>query len=363
MISTPHTLHVFNPSHDEALAADDSFYYPSKAAREMGIKWGALPMLWAADGDAVLLPDEATAEGTERAVEEGIRFVRNADLKRDFWEGIARIEPWGWDLTLRQQLRRAGAPEHLLPTDKALEAIRQLSSRETTAKALPLLRAKLKELGVPTVGESVIAKSAEAVAEFLQAHQGGMVKSLWSCSGRGVFQVQPSPNQSCQRRIERLLREQGAVEIEPVYKGATNFALEFEAVEGKVEYVGISLFGTNNSGKYTGNILLPQERLETMMTAYGNNANLFPILPNACAEVLTGILGSDYTGPLGVDMMWVKEEKGLVLHPCIEVNLRRTMGHAAVALTRRGWDKKQIPAQWGNLFVLPTALSSQEKDV
>ena len=34
----------------------------------------------------------------------------------------------------------------------------------------------------------------------------------------------------------------------------------------------------------------------------------------------------------GVDMMVVKGERFL-LHPCVEINLRRTMGHVALALT------------------------------
>ena len=36
-----------------------------------------------------------------------------------------------------------------------------------------------------------------------------------------------------------------------------------------------------------------------------------------------------YQGPFGVDMMIAEEQ----LHPCVEINLRRTMGHVALALT------------------------------
>ena len=34
-------------------------------------------------------------------------------------------------------------------------------------------------------------------------------------------------------------------------------------------------------------------------------------------------------------MMVVRRDQGFALHPCVEVNLRRTMGHVALALTRR----------------------------
>ena len=51
-------LHIFNPSHDEALAANDPYYYPSVAARKLAETWGTLPMIWAEEGDAVLVPSE-----------------------------------------------------------------------------------------------------------------------------------------------------------------------------------------------------------------------------------------------------------------------------------------------------------------
>ena len=36
-----------------------------------------------------------------------------------------------------------------------------------------------------------------------------------------------------------------------------------------------------------------------------------------------------YVGPFGIDMMATKEG----LHPCVEINLRRTMGHVALAIS------------------------------
>jgi hypothetical protein len=47
-------------------------------------------------------------------------------------------------------------------------------------------------------------------------------------------------------------------------------------------------------------------------------------------------LAGHYVGPLGVDMMLVRQTDGtLCLHPCVEVNLRHTMGHVALHLSRR----------------------------
>ena len=58
----------------------------------------------------------------------------------------------------------------------------------------------------------------------------------------------------------------------------------------------------------------------------------------------------DYRGPFGVDMMVVKENSQLSnhqdcqlkLHPCVEINLRRTMGHVALALSPKDDDVRKV---------------------
>ena len=49
-----------------------------------------------------------------------------------------------------------------------------------------------------------------------------------------------------------------------------------------------------------------------------------------------GVLLKDrYAGAFGIDMMVVRRDDGdgFLLHPCVEINLRRTMGHVAISLT------------------------------
>ena len=46
-------------------------------------------------------------------------------------------------------------------------------------------------------------------------------------------------------------------------------------------------------------------------------------------------LKDQYTCVFGIDMMVVRRDDGdgFLLHPCVEINLRRTMGHVAISLT------------------------------
>ena len=56
------TLHIFNPDHDEALAAGTPFYTPTRAAHAMAQKGARWPHLWSEAGDYVLLPNTEAQE-------------------------------------------------------------------------------------------------------------------------------------------------------------------------------------------------------------------------------------------------------------------------------------------------------------
>ena len=118
---------------------------------------------------------------------------------------------------------------------------------------------------------------------------------------------------------------------EPFFDKEKDFGMEFYAGEdGSIRYLGLSLFHTAN-GAYTGNILATENKKREMISRYISIELLDSIKENICSSLPT-ILTGGYTGPFGVDMMVVKGERFL-LHPCVEINLRRTMGHVALALT------------------------------
>ena len=340
-------LHVFNPSHDEALAAHSPYHYPSTIARRLQAEWGALPALWASPGDAVWLSDEAE-KPSEAEWCRGVRFVRRKDLlKPAFWKGVEGIDPWGWDAVLRQQLRRCGAPGSLLPSDSDLDTWRMLSSRHTTSALLPRLRTALAEAGWPclTVGRSQVVVSVAEALSVAETWGGAVAKSLWSCSGRGVFRVSASPSVNDINRLARLVKEQGGVELEPVYVPMADFALEFEALSsGKVLFRGPSLFTTSQSGAYSANMVAtPPELFAELQRRGGPSDDEAAVLASVCEKELSSFIAGRYVGPLGMDMMMVEGAGRALLNPCIEVNLRRTMGHMAHDLAKRKLKLDELP--------------------
>lgn len=327
-------VHIYNPSHDEALAINREQYCPSSAARRTGEKFWDIARQWAAPEDVILhLPDDGSLRG---AVFCGVEGHEKGAADFD-WNVVTTIEPWGWDRHIVGVLRKLGAPERLLPSLERLDRIRDLSSRRTTVRVLEHLRCKPLCAGVLSA-ESRWCTAEEEVHDATVAFGGvAMLKQPWSCSGRGVWRTtmdelsaEGSPASS---RVRKTLREQGAVEAEPVYDRLADFAMEFYADhDGGVRYEGLSLFDTHDSGAYKGNAIAPQDELQRRLEALApasllNDEGHLPLIyikERLCKAL--SLLLADYTGPLGVDMMLTPAG----IHPCIEVNLRNTMGRVAI---------------------------------
>lgn len=138
------------------------------------------------------------------------------------------------------------------------------------------------------------------------------------------------------RWIENVIAQQGSVVIETYCHKVKDFGMEFESDgKGQVRYLGLSLFHTQN-GAYVGNILASEDEKEEMISRYIPVDLLNQTRVKICA-VLGELYRNRYAGPFGVDMMIVRgnDDRHFLLNPCVEINLRRTMGHVALALSKQ----------------------------
>ena len=319
-------LHIFNPEHDLALAANLANFTAPHAGRQLRTDLGHIPALWAGTGDCVLVDDVTFAEKTFRRLMHRPfnRFVEKQEIGRLPLKGIA---PWGWDLALRAYLRRQGVDAALLPSDQQMADIRDLSHRR---HAMELLR-RLQQTG--TTGESLFLETPEMVVRRLEQWPQMVIKAPWSSSGRGVRFIDNAISDQQRGWIAHVIEQQGGVMVEPYYSKVKDFGMEFESDgEGRVTYSGLSLFHTAN-GAYTGNILADESSKMEVITRY-IPVDLVEKVKSVICHRLGLLYNHRYQGPLGVDMMIVArdDKRGFLLHPCVEINLRRTMGHVALSI-------------------------------
>ena len=306
---------LFNPSNDMALAANLRQYTPPRHIQQM----------------------EADLTGLARFWDEG---------------------PWGWSLATKQYYLRKGIPERELPTDEWLAEHRRLSSREFAVayyqKLTPLFSPRdggripilpcqahfcfsLNEVQSSmfrsaTTGDACVAQRSKNV-------QCSILKSPWSSSGRGNIVVREPVEKFDQlllRRIQKIIQEQGGIVVEPFYTDKElDFAMEFWVDGSSTRFLGYSVFSADEMGHYGGNYVESQDELLRRIS-----------LPNELLQRLIDyhqreLSRLSYRGPVGIDMMRLSDGR---VHPCVEINFRRTMGLLALALYNKGITGNQLLA-------------------
>lgn len=337
-------LHIFNPEHDLAMASHLANFTAPHAGRALRADLCFLPGLWAEEGDAVLVDDADYAAKAFR------RFLTAARLRRPMpqWltkqelahSDISVVEPWGWDKAIRFQLERNGVKSSVLPSPDEIEVIRNLSHRRVAAETLRNIQME------GTTGESFECSTSDEIWEIINSYGQVVLKAPWSSSGRGIRFVdvmgkkEKEQAQNVRGWVKNTLQVQGSIMVEPYYNMVKDFAMEFYSDGmGQIDYLGLSLFHTAN-GAYTGNILATEEEKKEILSHYISIDLVENIKVNVQA-VLGQLFRDKYCGPFGIDMMVVasrpqKTGRGPednLLHPCVEINLRRTMGHVALCLS------------------------------
>ena len=336
-------LHIFNPGHDIALAANDEKMTAPHAVKQMQTDLGFIPALWADNCDYILVddPNNTISNNEYRRYIHNVKYINWNDLREIDKEKL-EVSPWGWDKMIRYKLSIAseGKLDGYMPDAMQLEKIREISGRNWASENL---LTNLLNCDKTCVGESVAVDDYNKLINVLDKVDNGLayqyvLKAPWSSSGRGLRYVDlqnEGINEHLQGWIKNVIRKQGQVMVEPYYNKIRDFGMEFIAhTNGEIEYLGLSVFSTLN-GAYMGNILTTEEEKEKLLSRY-INAEILVEIRNTITFIMNGKLRGIYSGPFGIDMMIVNGGK---IHPCVELNLRRTMGHVALDLTRKMTEK------------------------
>ena len=334
--------HLFNPEHDLALASGLERFTPPAAGRGMRTDLAFIPALWADDGDIVLVDDALRAREMAKPLDKwlaDVEWVQLSDSRTVSGKtrnGVV-VRPWGWNMALRFQLIKCGVDSRFLPSGEQVGKVRTLSHR---ASSIPLLQT-LVQKAEGVVGERVEVRQASELDVMARRWGQFVVKAPWSSSGRGVRFASQWPQSNLGGFVRNVIQRQGSVVVEPFYEKVSDFAMEFVADgDGQATFQGLSLFHTVN-GAYVGNWLASEEEKRLRLAQYVDLTTLDNVASLIASEVGLWCKGC-YQGPFGVDMMVVSAEGGYRLHPCVEINLRRTMGHVALALSAADVDGERV---------------------
>lgn len=323
-------LFLFNPDHDLAMANHDVNYMPPASARQFSTDLALFPAWYAGVSNAVLAP---SAYNLSFLNEMRVRFPQLASLLTEAEVAMVRnvdFAPWGWDSAVYKRLIRLGVPPYALPSPDGLSVIREKSHRMQAVALLGRLQfSRCCGEAFYMTELSELKKYVESRACLLKAPLSGSGKGLNWC--RGVFT--PHIADWC----KNVIRQQGGVVAEPHYDKVVDFAMLFYAdAEGRVQFTGYSLFRVNANGSYDSSLLATDADIEACLTGYVPLSVVHEVR-EALGKELAGLVDGVYTGYLGVDMMICRFDDlfGYRLHPCVEINLRMTMGVASRIIHNR----------------------------
>ena len=259
--------------------------------------------------------------------------------------------PWGWSAYAVRRLLKAGVTDSMI--DRAgidIARVREISHRRSS---IAVTEAVLKEIdfdeyGLEKPDVPYESRSFDEVMGLTGHYKDGIyLKSPWSSSGRGVVKADLADMGKYRGRIDGTIKSQGSVMVERAYDKTADFAMLFHSDGGKVRFVGYSRFFNARTTAYGGNMLASDGKIKTdlgelLFSTDSMTANLFfERLEAVFPAILTRILSGDngrlcYKGYLGVDMMVTRDSCGSpMIVPCVELNLRMTMGVVAHELYRR----------------------------
>lgn len=335
-------LHYFNPGHETAVLNGSPYYMPPANVVMMQRDLAFLPAWYASPEDWVITSQAVSATFRESLFSRFGAFAHSFTLEEIVAQSASLPEmvacPWGLSpqsIRIYEQLKE-DTTWQLLSVPPYDETYGRLCGRQTAALCLRSLLSVL-----PQEDKRLIPRfrsSLEEIETILRSEKEKFViKAPYSSSGRGLLWVAGALGETDKQWIAGVLKKQGTVSIERALRNRQDFAMEFYSDgEGNITYEGLSLFDTGTQGTYKGNFLMSQPEIKKRLSTF-IDVEVLEEVKESLTYTLQDIVGYLYRGYLGVDMMIYDAPDGqsFRIHPCVEINLRYTMGLVALKLHQR----------------------------
>lgn len=321
-----------------------SRYTFTKEIRQMRHELAPLLALLAHPSDLLYIPPSADGK-----IPAQLRTAEGREVKPEELPSVLQVELWGRDPHILKELT---ACPLLTQTELLLPAITptflRLSHRRV---ATGLLRYLIKQGDYPasllplwieagTDREATIERLSLAIQEVADRQAGSpdqlLLKRPFSSSGRGVLPL-PLPAQA--KHLDALagsILRTGSCSLEPFLAVREDWAIEYQRTpDGVVQFFALSHFETLATGRaYAGNLLASPQKLWQDLSSQLEEGQLERLITLHEHWLTEELRDSDYTGFIGIDLFLYEVGGQLLLHPCVEINLRTTMGvlaHVAFA--------------------------------
>ena len=322
-------IYYFNPGHETAILTESKHYQAPNPVKKMQEDLSFLPA-WYADYESIILTRSVLPKhfmDSIRQVDCNVLPVSISELGnyREILSG-QKVDLWGISPQAIHFFETISKKHDLnlqIPTWKPI--YKNLSSRFFSVECL----AHLIE-NIPEISGEILPVFYSDIDEIRKINESSLhkllIKSPFSSSGRGLLWLEETTiSRSSEQIIRGMLKKQKIVSTEKVLNKTMDFSMHF--CENR--FIGYSLFTTNVKGAYEKTLLASQERIITEITSF-IDPDLLEKVKMKLISFFRETIFPDYSGNIGVDMMIYQSEGKYFLHPCVEINLRKSMGYLAI---------------------------------
>ena len=337
-------IYLFNPTNDFAIGNGSSHWQPNKILQKMEADLSSLPMFFARNNDFVLIDKIPTPDFTEQLKKINANIpnfiLKNQVLNYPFVSHtINKLLPWGWSPAAHKLLSPlkewCSIEFQQSPVFNWKPEHREVASRKFALEILEQLQSTLNlKTILPKDKRPIICTIKDDFETAIKNWEKVMIKAPWSSSGRGLQPITKTPvHPKVWEKVMGIVKEQGFALAEPLLNKALDLALLFEIKKGKVKALGTSYFYTNIKGQYEGNYLngLPAN-IDKKIVDFAENI-IGEIRQPIIDTIENSKMATFHEGVFGVDtLIYFDENNKLKINPCLEINVRHTMGLLALRL-------------------------------
>ena len=337
-------LFRFNPTCEMAVANGQISYMPPAHLRKFEYDLATLPSFLGDKNDFVYVPESVNQQFIEYLSIFGFelpRFISSADELTSS-DKIDLLCPWGWSPVEHKKFRpflqfcHKNWFEH--PFSQWKNEQKNLLSRETTCSFISQLnkidRKKYNLVDIPVIPLKIKnLDDLKTLTDIIQPPV--LLKTPLSASGRGHFKIRDIDEHAEQNAwVKSKFRQQGIFYAEPFLKKVLDVSFHFMVEPNEISFLGTVFFETDVKGQFTGcYIRFPEKEDLDIIFIEESCKQATDLLLN---ELKLFEINKKYQGPLGIDAIFFeKEDSSIKLNPCIEINLRHTMGLINLFLRKR----------------------------
>lgn len=327
--------YIFNPEHDLAMAYGTEGYTAPPRAQLLRRNLQMLPAWYCTTDGVTNILSQNVADDTlwlqQMSTSIGLQASPIAINRLQCRH--SSYHPWGWDFDLRGRLLNACVAHDDLPQRQQIATLHKLAHRRMSITLLDRL-GEVIDMEFPP--RSIEASSVEEIRHFNSLYPTCYIKAPWSGSGKGIYRVLDDNSRNFATWAQGIINRQGSIMCEAPLDKIMDFAMEFTCSGGIASFLGYSIFTNDSHCSYDCGIVAPQCTLMQAIDTRLRQPGLLAALQKNLCTIITELIAPHYNGYLGIDMMLYNGHDGSVrLNPCVELNLRMTMGAVAVIIADR----------------------------